>query len=237
MHSLGCRYVNVYTFAVFHRTSRLQPMLLPFLSWRMVKLTIDYGFCNDSIVGLATAGHSFVSVCLRFELRVSFVACVRPISLLCCVSSQILFAEDIELACHVGTVGQTLIDESPDRHMLRSRLAREFQSFRYFMGNALSMVPLFSELYHSAMMVGDVESAMNCQFQCWHLEFWTAAVDLNLVSNHIVRFIKEAVRTLQLYFLLRLCRSQELICVSCFASVIVRASTKINFIPTAPCYF
>ena len=38
-----------------------KPMLVPLLSCRMVRLTMEYGFCDDSIVGLATAGHSGVS--------------------------------------------------------------------------------------------------------------------------------------------------------------------------------
>ena len=37
------------------------PMLLPLASCRMVKLTMEYGFCDDSIVGLATIGLSVVS--------------------------------------------------------------------------------------------------------------------------------------------------------------------------------
>ena len=78
---VACSCVHVSAFAVFHRSSRLQPMLLPLLSWRMVKLTIDYGFCNETIVGLATAGHSFVSVCFRSGLHVY----LHPISLLCCI--------------------------------------------------------------------------------------------------------------------------------------------------------
>jgi len=49
------------------------PMMQPLSSWRMVKLTFEFGFCDDSIVGLATAGQSLV-----------------------------LFAEDIQLASHLG---------------------------------------------------------------------------------------------------------------------------------------
>jgi len=35
-----------------------RPMLLPLLCCRMLRLTIKYGFCDDSIVGLATVGYS-----------------------------------------------------------------------------------------------------------------------------------------------------------------------------------
>ena len=39
-----------------------KPLLLPFLTHRMVQLTLEHGFCEDSIVGLATAGFSVVSM-------------------------------------------------------------------------------------------------------------------------------------------------------------------------------
>ena len=83
--------------------------------------------------------------------------------------------------------------------MLRSRLVVGLIALKFFKGLASSMLPQFPELYHSAMMVGDVESAMMCRFAWWLVEFWTAAVDLISVSNHIVRFIKDAVRKPQLY--------------------------------------
>ena len=38
-----------------------KPILLPILSIRMVNLTLQYGWCDDSIVGLTTAGYSLVS--------------------------------------------------------------------------------------------------------------------------------------------------------------------------------
>jgi len=96
--------------------------------------------------------------------------------------------------CHVGTVCESLIDESPARNMLRSRLVVGLIALKFFKGLASSMLPQFPELYHSAMMVGDVESAMMCRFAWWLVEFWTAAVDLISVSNHIVRFIKDATK-------------------------------------------
>jgi len=40
-----------------------KPMLLPLLSCRMVMLMNEYGFCDDAIVGLATAGYSVVRTC------------------------------------------------------------------------------------------------------------------------------------------------------------------------------
>ena len=159
----------------------------------------------------------------------------------CFISSQVLFTEnieeDIELACRIGTVSESLIDESPDRHRLRSRLCLQLVFLTFFKGLASSMLPLFPELYHSAMMAGDLESAMMCQFNGLKVEFWTAAVDLASVSNHFVRFIKQAVRMPQIYSFSRFRHAQELICVSCSLSVVVRPSTSITHLSTVPCHF
>ena len=39
-----------------------KPLLLPILSSRMLKLTLQHGLCADGIVGLALAGYSTVRV-------------------------------------------------------------------------------------------------------------------------------------------------------------------------------
>lgn len=43
-------------------------MLLPLLSIHMVKLTMEYAFCEDSIVGLATASPPVVSIHFFFAI-------------------------------------------------------------------------------------------------------------------------------------------------------------------------
>ena len=57
-----------------------KPLLLPILSSRMLKLTLQHGLCADGIVGLALAGHSMVRVlppcrskCLCIHLSHSFL--------------------------------------------------------------------------------------------------------------------------------------------------------------------
>ena len=43
-----------------------KPLLLPILSCRMVRLTIEHGFCDDSIVGLVTTGYGLVGAAMPF---------------------------------------------------------------------------------------------------------------------------------------------------------------------------
>jgi len=109
-----------------------KPMLVPILSCRMVRITIEYGFCDDSIVGLVTAGFSLFS-----------------------------FTDDIQLGYRIGKVGESFIEESPNRHALWSRLCFELD------GNLKAMVePMQSAVgncpdrYNSAMLTGDIDSAM-----------------------------------------------------------------------------
>ncbi|KAL7533852.1 hypothetical protein ACHAXR_005484 [Thalassiosira sp. AJA248-18] len=106
------------------------PMLLPLLSCRMMRLTLDYGFCHDSIIGLAMTGHSLF-----------------------------LFTDDMELAYRVGKVGEYLREESPNRHSIRSRLSLIWEGgLRAVMEPAQAIIAIYPSLYDSAMLVGDVVS-------------------------------------------------------------------------------
>lgn len=50
------------------------PMLLPLLSCRMIRLTMEWGFCDDSIVGLVMTAYSLVSPCLLSAWKSCLVA-------------------------------------------------------------------------------------------------------------------------------------------------------------------
>lgn len=131
----------------------------------MVRLTLQYGFCDDSIVGLASAGYSVF-----------------------------LFAEDIQLASHIGKVSESLVEESPNKHALRSRLCKELVgTLKLITEPCHSVIASFPELYNSAMMAGDVENAMFCRGWYCGGSFYTGASNLVSLSRHYVQCIKEAV--------------------------------------------
>jgi len=110
-----------------------KPMLVPILSCRMVRLTMENGFCDDSIVGLVTAGFSLFS-----------------------------FTDNVELGYQIGKVGEFFIEESPNRHALRSRLSFELDgTLKAVVEPAQSVVALFHDRYDSAMLAGDVGGAMH----------------------------------------------------------------------------
>lgn len=57
-HKLSAmKFLNLLCMCGYHS----KPMLRPLASCRMVKLTMQHGFCDDSIVGLLTIGNSIVS--------------------------------------------------------------------------------------------------------------------------------------------------------------------------------
>ena len=47
------------------------PLLLPLLSCRMLTLTMEYGFCDDSIIGIIMAAHGVVSLTTFFAFSPS----------------------------------------------------------------------------------------------------------------------------------------------------------------------
>ena len=101
----------------------------------MVRLTIEHGFCEDSIIGLVTAGYGLFS-----------------------------FTEEVELGYRIGKIGESLISESKNRHALRSRLCFQLEgTLKVLVEPVQSVVPLFIELYNSAMQTGNVQTERACE--------------------------------------------------------------------------
>ena len=46
-----------------------KPFLVPILACRMIRLTIEDGFCDDSIVGLVTVGYGLVSFIVQYHFH------------------------------------------------------------------------------------------------------------------------------------------------------------------------
>jgi len=139
-----------------------KPMLLPFLSCRMVEITLVYGFCDDSIVGFATAGYS-----------------------------EFIFTENLQLASHIRKVTESLVEESPNKHALRARLCVEMAT-SMLTEPIPSVLAHWSDLYNSAMMAGDVANAGLCRLHYCIGGFWACLFDLVTVARHFGQCIQEA---------------------------------------------
>lgn len=59
-----CKKLNaIRVMAILRKVSfRSHPTFLPLLGWRMVSITLQYGLCDESIVGIVVAGFSLVSL-------------------------------------------------------------------------------------------------------------------------------------------------------------------------------
>lgn len=75
--------------------------------------------------------------------------------------------------------------------MLRSRLCTEL--YKTLIEPLASVVRSLPDYYRSAMMVGDVESALNCRWVYDAGMFWSASFDLVTIIKNLTATIKEAV--------------------------------------------
>lgn len=141
-----------------------KPLLLPLAGCRMVKLTMEFGFCEDSIVGLATVALSVFHI-----------------------------TDDVQLASHLGEVCESLIEESPRKHLLRARLCHELAtSLKVINEPVQSTIARLPGLYNSAMLAGDSENAMICRSLYCGQSFYTGGLDIASASKALQMCVKEA---------------------------------------------
>lgn len=124
--------------------------------------------------------------------KFGFCFCFLTPCLLSC--HKFLFTEEIQLAFDIGKVCEILVEESPKKHILRSRLCDElFFTLKVAKEPCQSVTALLPGLTTSSLMAGDVENAVysRCTY-CISL-FYTGMIDLVSVSKYSVLCIKEAV--------------------------------------------
>jgi len=120
----------------------------------MVRLTIESGFCDDSIVGLVTAGFGLVGTTLSIEVTLFLFHFTSHIAIFQYGSCfKFSFTDDIKLGYRIGKVGESLIEESPNKHALRSRLCFELDgTLKALVEPAHCVVSLLPDRYNSAMV-------------------------------------------------------------------------------------
>jgi len=122
------KFMNLITlYAVAHK-----PMLMPIVSNRMLKLSLQFGFCDDSLLGLSMAGYSIVN-----------------------------FGSDISTGYRVSKLAEALIELNPVRQALKTRLVTIWYGHsKPYVEPIQSAREIFVDLYNQCMLVGDVENAM-----------------------------------------------------------------------------
>mmetsp|Transcript_37833 Transcript_37833/g.66339 ORF Transcript_37833/g.66339 Transcript_37833/m.66339 type:complete len:448 (+) Transcript_37833:2-1345(+) len=141
-----------------------KPMLLPLLSCRMVRLTIEHGFCDNSIVGLVTAGWTLFA-----------------------------FTDEIEFGYRISRVGESLIEERPNKNMLLARSCGYIVWLKAFVEPVQSVLRHFSDHYNSGMLAGDVESAMLSRW-AYCAASLDAGSSLAALSKHFMMCVQQSAK-------------------------------------------
>lgn len=85
---------------------------------------------------------------------------------------QFTFKDDVNLGYRIAKVCDRLIEESPNKHALRSRLCRELDcNLKAMVEPQHHVVPLLLERYNSAMLCGDVECGKSMPFEFCYYSF------------------------------------------------------------------
>ena len=108
--------------------------------------------------------------------------------------SLFLFTEELELASHLGNVCEALIELSPNRNTLRSRLCNElFGTLKSIKSPWHQVKDAFPELYSSAMLTGDVENALLCRWSYYGTKYWIGD-DLTSLATPFLMCMKDAAK-------------------------------------------
>lgn len=93
----------------------------------------------------------------------------------------------------LSIVAKFLVEESPNRDALKSRLCLELYGTLIGMFEKVTSIK-FAENYRSAMLVGEVDCAVTILLYQTQALFHTAEVDLKKVKRLYIDCIKQAVR-------------------------------------------
>ncbi|EED86246.1 predicted protein [Thalassiosira pseudonana CCMP1335] len=134
-------------------------IILPYLSYRMIELTKQYGMCDDAIVGLAVTGFALISL-----------------------------ANDIQLGYNVGKIAEFLAEESPNRHNLRVRISFVWDgNTKLFVEPCQSVFSKIMWVYNSAKLNGDIDTAMvSAMNYCFGMFLTGEKLEKEHLSHHML---------------------------------------------------
>jgi len=144
------------------------PTLMPLLCCRMTKMTFVYGFCEDSILGLASLSHALVH-----------------------------YSGDIHLASRISRVTDFLISRNENEHSLRAKLLLCTTSIRAVVEPLRCIVEHSLRGYNSAKIVGDAANeAVGGLFYC--VGSFYSIPDLIELQRQMVIFIRQLAKRKQI---------------------------------------
>eukprot|EP00581_Thalassiosira_minuscula_P014649 CAMPEP_0183717158 /NCGR_PEP_ID=MMETSP0737-20130205/10846_1 /TAXON_ID=385413 /ORGANISM="Thalassiosira miniscula, Strain CCMP1093" /LENGTH=1487 /DNA_ID=CAMNT_0025946545 /DNA_START=29 /DNA_END=4489 /DNA_ORIENTATION=+ len=145
-----------------------KPMLLPLLSCRMVRLMIEDGFCDDSIIGLITAGWTLYT----FSDEIS----------------------EIQFSYKVSKVGESLIRERPNKNSLIARTSGYISWLKAAVEPVQTVITDFADHYNCGMLTGDIESAMLSRWSYCAGSLYVGMIPLRSLSKQFVMCVKQSAK-------------------------------------------
>ncbi|KAL7544794.1 hypothetical protein ACHAWF_008162 [Thalassiosira exigua] len=147
--------INMYHFP--------SPLFAIILSCRIIQLTFQFGFCEDTISGLTSISHYFW-----------------------------LYTENVDLAKRVQKVADALMRDSSNQHSLRARLVLMGLSVNAIFKPSQASPEYILDGYKSANIVGDIDNAMMCGLLWCVASFFSCSVgSLIDLQKQIRRFLLE----------------------------------------------
>ena len=107
------------------------PMLMAMYCCRMIQITLEYGFCEETISSVAYASYAIFH-----------------------------YGEDIEMATRLTRIAESLISGHPNEHELRAKLSGCICSVTSFVEPSQALIERCLMNYNSAQIIGDVDNAM-----------------------------------------------------------------------------
>jgi len=128
-----CTHITPFCFSVLiAQCNYSSPILVPLLCCRLMKLTYEFGFCEDTISGLAFVSHALFQ-----------------------------YSDDVLLAARICRIAESLISGNICEHSLRAKLTQmssvksATEPFQVTVDHCLNG-------YKSAKIVGDIDNAKLC---------------------------------------------------------------------------
>ena len=108
-------------------------------------------------------------------------------------STQFSFTDDAQLGYRIGKVGEQLIDDSPNRHALRSRLTHELDgTLKAFVEPVQSTMAAFADRHNSSVLAGDMDNAM-LALVAYNIGSFHTGMSLASLPRTITSCIKQSV--------------------------------------------
>lgn len=165
------------------------------VSCRMVELTLQEGFCEDSIVGLAIFSQGMHQDMFLFSMQgVLFVRLnMRESTSSLFPPGLSLFTDEIQLTSRLCTIIESIIQGHSNEHLLRARMTTMLITVKGMVSPVQAVADFCLACHNSAIVAGDIDNAMNGAMFHINGSFHSAA-NLREVAKIAERFMHQTIK-------------------------------------------